>query len=49
MNHIYASLFHQGRGADVARAVEDPVFLQQILDEFGVHDEDDEDADEVDG
>ena len=45
MNRIYASLFHQGRGADVVRAVEDPEFLQQILDEFGVHDEDDKDAD----
>ena len=42
INHVYASLFEQGRGADVQRSVVDPEYLKQILREFGIPDADDD-------
>ena len=47
VNRIYASLFKQGRAADVQQAVDDPEYLKKIMEEFGYHDDDDEEDDIV--
>ena len=42
LNHIYSTLFKQGRAEDVQRAVNDPDYLKRIMAEFGFRDEDED-------
>ena len=42
LNHIYSTLFKQGRAEDVQRAVNDPEYLKRIMVEFGFKDEEED-------
>ena len=42
LNHIYSTLFKQGRAEDVQRAVNDPEYLKRIMGEFGFKDEEED-------